>query len=396
MLKRAISQPANLAQLKRALKDGAIYRIIKHYIRDEYSGQIRTVQHSGSTIFYSGLYNQPESDFSKLNGGRGIYTQFGSAKDWIFADCITMQYKGNPIMQLEILEEVEEEPAEEKQPEPITAPAPKAEPKTNRIPRKFYKLYITILKATSANAAGEKATVYRDKYGRLIEEKENGEMYLANLSMLRAAEIVRIDRIETEAPAEALESPTTPAAISDKETPTEEATQPENGTETATGSPETITDRQTTTAADTEPQTGTETATTDADRESTTTHGRQAEEATETATETTRADCTTDSRKQAQTTTARADCTPTERPTTSPTESHRTHDRTTGDQQTTHGHREPHRATERATAAATTTPPHDRQTAGATTARGHPDTRRSLFTDPKHIKKIIWYFDTSF
>lgn len=378
MLKRAISQPANLAQLKRALKDGAIYRIIKHYIRDEYSGQIRTVQHSGSTIFYSGLYNQPESDFSKLNGGRGIYTQFGSAKDWIFADCITMQYKGKPIMQLEILEEVAEEPAEENQPEPITAPAPKAEPRTNRIPRKFYKIYITMLTdSTTAGTAGTRAEIFRDEYGRLVEETENGERYAVNWAILRSAELTRIDRIETETPAEA---PTSPAAVSDRETPTEETTQPENGTETATGSPETITDGQTTTATDTEPQTGTETATTDADRESTTAHGRQAEEATETATETARTDCTA---------------------TTSPTESHRTHSSTTGRQDTTTAHREPHRDTEtattgRQTAAATTTPPHDRQTAGATTARGHPDTRRSLFTDPKHLKKIIWYFDTSF
>lgn len=90
----------------------------------------------------------------------------------------------------------------------------------NRIPRKFSKLYITILKDTTAGTAGTRATVYRNQYGDLVEETETGKIYACNLSMLRLADFTRIDRIETEeaAPVETDEKPiTTPENVSDDE-----------------------------------------------------------------------------------------------------------------------------------------------------------------------------------
>lgn len=71
----------------------------------------------------------------------------------------------------------------------------------NRIPRKFYKLYITMLIETSAAAPGDRATVYRDEYNELIMETENGRKYRVFISMLRNPEVVRIDRIQEADPA---------------------------------------------------------------------------------------------------------------------------------------------------------------------------------------------------
>lgn len=71
----------------------------------------------------------------------------------------------------------------------------------NRIPRKFYKLYITMLIETSAAAPGDRATVYRDEYNELIMETENGKKYRVFISMLRNPEVVRIDRIQEADPA---------------------------------------------------------------------------------------------------------------------------------------------------------------------------------------------------
>lgn len=73
--------------------------------------------------------------------------------------------------------------------------------KSNRIPRKFYKLYITMLIETSAAAPGDRATIYRDEYNELIMETENGRKYRVFISMLRNPEVVRIDRIAENDPA---------------------------------------------------------------------------------------------------------------------------------------------------------------------------------------------------
>lgn len=94
----------------------------------------------------------------------------------------------------------------------------------NRIPRKFSRLYITILKDTTAGAAGTRATVYRNQYGDLVEETETGKIYACNLSMLRLAEFTRIDHIETEeaAPVETDEKPITkPENVSNDEETTD-------------------------------------------------------------------------------------------------------------------------------------------------------------------------------
>lgn len=86
---------------------------------------------------------------------------------------------------------------------------------------------------TSAGTAGTRAVIFRDEYGRLIEETENGKRYLVNLSILRSAELTRIDKIETEAPAATQEAPTTPAEDEGTETPAEATRKAEEATQDA-------------------------------------------------------------------------------------------------------------------------------------------------------------------
>lgn len=102
---------------------------------------------------------------------------------------------------------------------PASTPAAKSEPKRNRIPRKFTRLYITMLTDTTAGQAGTRATVYRNQYGELVEETESGKLYAANLALLRSADLVRIDRIETEEPA----PDATPADVVPEESPAKAA-----------------------------------------------------------------------------------------------------------------------------------------------------------------------------
>lgn len=87
--------------------------------------------------------------------------------------------------------------------------------KSNRIPRKFYKLYITMLIETSAAAPGDRATVYRDEYNKLIMETESGKKYRVFISMLRNPEVVRIDRIAENDPATEEQKNTERAFLSD-------------------------------------------------------------------------------------------------------------------------------------------------------------------------------------
>ena len=101
---------------------------------------------------------------------------------------------------------------------PASTPTAKTESKRNRLPRKFTKLYITMLTDTTAGQAGTRATVYRNKYGELVEETESGELYAANLALLRTADLVRIDRIETEEPT----PDATPADVIPEESPAKE------------------------------------------------------------------------------------------------------------------------------------------------------------------------------
>ena len=101
----------------------------------------------------------------------------------------------------ETVREVQEITAEEysrRTGKPTEEPAEKpAKKKSNRIPRNARKIFVTWLIDTTGNKAGDAATVEKDDRGQWIETTASGERYAVPVSMLRNADIIRIEKIET-------------------------------------------------------------------------------------------------------------------------------------------------------------------------------------------------------
>ena len=73
----------NLAQLKRALKEGHHFKIIDH-IRKECVGEERKPTKVQTNVFYSANVNASQEEIDKINGGLGAWLDFGKASDWKF------------------------------------------------------------------------------------------------------------------------------------------------------------------------------------------------------------------------------------------------------------------------------------------------------------------------
>lgn len=76
----------NLSQLKKILVKGKKYRVIKHCIRDEYSGQLRYINIKQTNGMYSKIVDDPDCKVSNCNHGKGIWSDFGKATNWVFKD----------------------------------------------------------------------------------------------------------------------------------------------------------------------------------------------------------------------------------------------------------------------------------------------------------------------
>lgn len=82
---------SNLSQLKKAIKNGACFQIVAHYIKPLYTGQIRKPNVIQTNGFYSVIFNDPDNEVSKANRGKGSWIEYGKASDWIFADGLCYQ-----------------------------------------------------------------------------------------------------------------------------------------------------------------------------------------------------------------------------------------------------------------------------------------------------------------
>lgn len=65
----------NLAQLKRAIKEGHKFIIRKHYIKQEYEGQIRKPNVVQTNGFYSIEDGKPDSKITLANNGKGSWIE---------------------------------------------------------------------------------------------------------------------------------------------------------------------------------------------------------------------------------------------------------------------------------------------------------------------------------
>lgn len=92
----------NLSQLKKAVNTGHCFRIRKHYIHPEYTGQMRKPSVIQTNGFYSTIPDDPDCKISKANGGKGYWFDYGKAKDWQFHDgvCIYNRPDGKAVWEI--------------------------------------------------------------------------------------------------------------------------------------------------------------------------------------------------------------------------------------------------------------------------------------------------------
>jgi len=74
----------NLAEFKRLIVPGREFITTDHSYHPEYIGLVRKVSKTQTTGFYSVIKDQPNHPFSGYNNGKGIYTSFEKAGDYIF------------------------------------------------------------------------------------------------------------------------------------------------------------------------------------------------------------------------------------------------------------------------------------------------------------------------
>lgn len=94
----------NLSQLKKAISNGNIFEVVKHYVRPEFEGQIRKPNIIQTNGFYSIEKDKPDSVVTLANNCKGSWSEYGKAGDWKFEDGLCKQfYMGKPIWEIRIL-----------------------------------------------------------------------------------------------------------------------------------------------------------------------------------------------------------------------------------------------------------------------------------------------------
>ena len=82
----------SLAELKRFIRPGVEFKTVSHANHADMVGLTRVVTTVQTVGFYSKIKDQPEHPFSTCNHGKGFYTDFGKADNYIF-DGTTVKVK---------------------------------------------------------------------------------------------------------------------------------------------------------------------------------------------------------------------------------------------------------------------------------------------------------------
>ena len=82
----------SLAELKRFIRPGVEFKTVSHTNHADMVGLTRVVTTVQTVGFYSKIKDQPEHPFSTCNYGKGFYTDFGKAGNYIF-DGTTVKVK---------------------------------------------------------------------------------------------------------------------------------------------------------------------------------------------------------------------------------------------------------------------------------------------------------------
>lgn len=97
----------NLSQLKKAVSNGACFKIVKHHIKPAYEGQTRKankIQTNGMYTIVPNPQNETDMQVVNANRGKGSWVEFGKASDWVFENGICKQhFRGKEIWEIEFL-----------------------------------------------------------------------------------------------------------------------------------------------------------------------------------------------------------------------------------------------------------------------------------------------------
>lgn len=86
----------SLSELKRFIRPGVEFKTVSHANHADMVGLTRVVTTVQTVGFYSKIKDQPEHPFSTCNHGKGFYTDFGKAGNYIF-DGTTVKVKDMPV-----------------------------------------------------------------------------------------------------------------------------------------------------------------------------------------------------------------------------------------------------------------------------------------------------------
>ena len=95
----------NLSQLKKAINNGQSFKILKHYIHPEYTGQVRKPNKIQTNGFYSIVENEPNNPLNTVNYGKGSWVEYGKASEWTFDNGVCkFAYRGKPVWEIQFVE----------------------------------------------------------------------------------------------------------------------------------------------------------------------------------------------------------------------------------------------------------------------------------------------------
>jgi hypothetical protein len=92
----------NLSQLKKAISNKQKFQIVKHFVHEGFAGQIRTPNVIQTNGFYSIIEDDPTSQITTANYGKGYWYGYESAACYEFNDnSILLKFKnGSPCMEI--------------------------------------------------------------------------------------------------------------------------------------------------------------------------------------------------------------------------------------------------------------------------------------------------------
>lgn len=95
-------QVKNLSQFKKAMRAGHAFKILRHYIHPEMSGQLRKPNKVQTNAVFTIVPGEPDNPVSLANDGRGCYLEYGKAGNWDFTGNTIKRLNGNGDVIMEL------------------------------------------------------------------------------------------------------------------------------------------------------------------------------------------------------------------------------------------------------------------------------------------------------